>query len=141
MRESLLEVGGELYTETPKNHRKRTFVAPEYLMERLKPWCEGKGPDEYVFQTSKATPLRNSNFSKRIYKPALATLGFPNLRLHDLRHTAVSVTKSAGGDIFDVKNQVGHSDIRTTINTYGHIFEEDSLDLAQKMDVALKNVH
>ena len=110
-------------------------------MERLKAWCEGKGPDEYVFQTSKATPLRNSNFSKRIYKPALAALGFPNLRLHDLRHTAVSVAKSAGGDIFDVKNQVGHSDIRTTINTYGHIFEEDSLDLAQKMDVALKNVH
>ena len=141
VRESLLEVGGELYPETPKNHRKRTFVAPEYLMERLKRWCEGKGPDEYVFQTSKATPLRNSNFSKRIYKPALATLGLPNLRLHDLRHTAVSVAKSAGGDIFDVKNQVGHSDIRTTINTYGHIFEEDSLDLAQKMDVALKNVH
>ena len=54
---------------------------------------------------------------------------------------AVSVAKSAGGDIFDVKNQVGHSDIRTTINTYGHIFEEDSLELAQKMDVALKNVH
>jgi integrase len=48
-----------------------------------------------------------------------------------------AVPRGAGGDIFDVKNQVGHSDIRTTINTYGHIFEEDSLDLAQKMDVAL----
>ena len=141
VKESLLEVGGELYTETPKNHRKRTFVAPEYLMERLQPWCEGKGPDEYVFQTSQATPLRNSNFSKRIFKPALLRLGFPNIRLHDLRHTAVSVAKSAGGDMFDVKNQVGHSDIRTTINTYGHIFEEDSLELAQKIDIALRNVH
>jgi hypothetical protein len=49
--------------------------------------------------------------------------------------------KGNGGDIFDAKNQVGHSDIRTTINIYGHIFEEDSLDLAQKLDIALKNVH
>ena len=86
-------------------------------------------------------PLRNSNFAKRVYKPALKRLGLPDIRIHDLRHTAVSVAKSVGGDIFDAKNQVGHSDIRTTINIYGHIFEEDSLDLAQKLDIALKNVH
>ena len=87
------------------------------------------------------TPLRNSNFAKRVYKPALKRLGLPDTRIHDLRHTAVSVAKSVGGDIFDAKNQVGHSDIRTTINIYGHIFEEDSPDLAQKLDIALKNVH
>lgn len=51
------------------------------------------------------------------------------------------MTRGAGRDIFDVRNQVGHSDIRTTINTYGHIFEEDSASIANKMDAALKNVH
>ena len=141
VRESLLEVSGELYTETPKNHQKRTFVAPQSLMDALKPLCEDKAGDDYVFLTSQGAPLRNSNFAKRVYKPALKRLGLPDIRIHDLRHTAVSVAKSVGGDIFDAKNQVGHSDIRTTINIYGHIFEEDSLDLAQKLDIALKNVH
>jgi integrase len=141
IRESLLEVSGDLYTETPKNHKKRTFVAPQSLMDALKPLCEDKDGESYVFLTGQGTPLRNSNFSKRIYKPALKRLGLPNIRIHDLRHTAVSIAKSVGGDIFDAKNQVGHSDIRTTINIYGHIFEEDSLDLAQKIDIALKNVH
>jgi integrase len=76
------------------------------------------------------------------WKQFAARAGLPCLsRIRDLRHTAVSVAKSVGGDIFDAKNQVGHSDIRTTINIYGHIFEEDSLDLAQKLDIALKNVH
>ena len=141
VRESLLEVSGELYTETPTNHQKRTFVAPQLVTDALKPWCEDKAGDDYVFLTSQGTPLRNSNFAKRVYKPALKRLGLPDIRIHDLRHTAVSVAKSVGGDIFDAKNQVGHSDIRTTINIYGHIFEEDSLDLAQKLDIALKNVH
>lgn len=139
--ESLLEVSGELYTETPKNHRRRNFIAPTRLVEALKPWCQGKQPDDYVFLTPQGSPLRNSNFAKRIFKPALKRLDLPDIRIHDLRHTTVSLAKSFGGDIFDVKNQVGHSDIRTTINIYGHIFEEDSISIAKKMDEALKNVH
>lgn len=101
----------------------------------------GKQPDDYVFLTTQGAPLRNSNFAKRIYKPALKRLGLPDIRVHYLRHTPVSLAKSFGGDMFDVKNQVGHSDIRTIINTYGHIFEEDSASIANKMDAALKNVH
>ena len=141
IRESLLEVSGELYTETLKNHRRRSFIAPGTLVEALKQLCEGKLADDYVFLTPRGAPFRNSNFARRMYKPALKRLGLPDIRIHDLHHTTVSLAKSFGGDIFDVKNQVGHSDIRTTINIYGHIFEEDSLDLAQKLDIALKNVH
>ena len=90
---------------------------------------------------NQGSPLRNSNFAKRIFKPALKRLDLPDIRIHDLRHTTVSLAQSFGGDIFDEKNQVGHSDIRTTINIYGHIFEEDSISIANKMDEALKNVH
>jgi hypothetical protein len=34
-----------------------------------------------------------------------------------------TMTRSSGGDVFDMKEQVGHSDIRTTINIYGRIFK------------------
>jgi len=141
IRETLSEVGGAFHTDTPKNHKKREIVAPQYLMDSLKVLCEGKNADDYVFTTPKGTPVRNANFAKRYYKPALNRLRLPEIRIHDLRYTAAAITRSSGGDLFDMKEQVGHSDIRTTINIYGRIFKEDKAQIAQNLNSKLENVH
>lgn len=52
-----------------------------------------------------------------------------------------TMTRSSGGDVFDMKEQVGHSDIRTTINIYGRIFKEDKVQIAQNLNTKLENVH
>ena len=85
--------------------------------------------------------VRNANFARRVFKPALKKLALTQINLHDLRHTAVSVTKSVGADLFDVKEQVGHADIRTTINTYGKLFAEDRQSMAKRLNEKLENVH
>lgn len=139
--ETLSEVAGSFHTDTPKNHKKREVVVPKYLMESLRALCEGKDSGDYVFLTPGGTPIRNANFAKRHFKPALKRLGLPEIRIHDLRYTAAAITRSSGGDLFDMKEQVGHSDIRTTINIYGRIFKEDKVQIAQNLNTKLENVH
>ena len=139
--ETLSEVAGSFHTDTPKNHKKREVVVPKYLMESLRALCEGKDGGDYVFLTPGGTPIRNANFAKRHFKPALKRLGHPEIRIHDLRYTAAAITRSSGGDLFDMKEQVGHSDIRTTINIYGRIFKEDKVQIAQNLNTKLENVH
>ena len=141
IRETLYEVGGQLHTDTPKNHKEREIVAPRYLIESLQSLCLGKDETDYVFLTPAGTPVRNANFARRYFKPALRRLGLPNIRIHDLRYTAASITRKSGGDIFDMKEQVGHADIRTTINIYGRIFKEDKSLIAQNLNSKLENVH
>jgi integrase len=141
IRETLSEVGGSFHTDTPKNHKRREVVAPQYLLNALIPLCAGKDGDDYVFTTPSGTPVRNANFAKRYFKPALKRLGLPDIRIHDLRYTAAAITRSSGGDVFDMKEQVGHSDIRTTINIYGRIFKEDKVQIAQNLNTKLENVH
>ena len=139
--ETLSEVAGSFHTDTPKNHKKREVVVPKYLIESLRPLCDGKDGGDYVFLTPGGTPIRNANFAKRHFKPALKRIGLPEIRIHDLRYSAAAITRSSGGDLFDMKEQVGHSDIRTTINIYGRIFKEDKVQIAQNLNTKLENVH
>lgn len=41
-------------------------------------------------------------------------------RFHDLRHSAASIMLAQGIPLKTVNDILGHSDIRTTANTYGH---------------------
>ena len=52
-------------------------------------------------------------------KAVKASRVHPKLRIHDLRHTAATLWLAAGESIYFVQQQLGHADIRTTINTYG----------------------
>ncbi len=43
------------------------------------------------------------------------------LTFHELRHTAASLSLSVSPDLNIVKQRLGHEDIRTTANIYGHL--------------------
>ncbi|HBY1513289.1 TPA: tyrosine-type recombinase/integrase [Klebsiella aerogenes] len=43
-------------------------------------------------------------------------------QFHHLRHFAVSRLAARGGDITHVSRLIGHVNIKTTIDTYGHLF-------------------
>lgn len=51
----------------------------------------------------------------RSFPSSWATLDF-----HDLRHTAATLWLAAGKSIYFVQQQLGHADIQTTIDLYGH---------------------
>ena len=73
-----------------------------------------------MFPSTAGTPLGVGNVRKRWHVPTLTRAGLSGVRLHDLRHTAATLWLSAGESIYFVKEQLGHADIQTTINLYGH---------------------
>ena len=74
-----------------------------------------------MFPSARGTYLDRHNVRRRGHDPAVRAAGVsPELRLHDLRHTAATIWLSAGESIYFVQQQLGHKDIQTTIDLYGH---------------------
>lgn len=53
---------------------------------------------------------------------------------HALRHTAVSLWIADGASPLDVQRMVGHSDVKETLGTYGHLFTYGGQALAESME-------
>lgn len=108
--ESVAEISGRLVYGPTKSHRTRTITIPpllrdwlaDHLNSHVDPHAEAfvfTSPGRtYKTKTINAgTPLRNSNFSKKIWQPAVRASGVPEgLRIHDLRHTAAALMIAEG---------------------------------------------
>lgn len=46
------------------------------------------------------------------------------IRIHDFRHSYASMLISKGVDVYTVSKMLGHADIKTTINVYGHLYPD-----------------
>jgi integrase len=77
-------------------------------------------PNGYVFGTATGTPLDPRNLT-RMFGELCRTLGLRTVRLHDLRHTCVSLLLAQGVHPRVVMEIVGHSAIEMTMNVYGHV--------------------
>ncbi|HZQ38668.1 MAG TPA: tyrosine-type recombinase/integrase, partial [Dehalococcoidia bacterium] len=63
--------------------------------------------------------------------------GLPVRSFHHLRHGAASLLLAKGASMRVVMEQLGHSQITLTMNTYAHIAPELLRDAADKLDAAL----
>jgi integrase len=84
-------------------------------------------------QRVRLRPLRHSNWYPRFFKPAVRRAGLPEgTRFHDLRHTYTAMLIEQGAHPRATMERLGHSTIRVTLGTYGHLFPglEESLDSA-----------
>jgi integrase len=63
--------------------------------------------------------------------------GLPDIRFHDLRHTAASLMLQQGTHPKIVQERLGHSDISLTLNTYSHVIPTMQEEAAEKMDEIL----
>jgi integrase len=99
-------------------------------------------PDALVFTTQEGKPLRNSNFRRRVWQPAVADAGLPDgLRIHDLRHTCASLLIAQGAHPKAVQVHLGHSSIAVTMDRYGHLFPSDMETLAAALDGVRARAH
>lgn len=77
-------------------------------------------PRGFVFGTSHGTPLEPRNMT-RMFREVCEANGIRVVRLHDLRHTCVSLLLAQGVHPRVVMEIVGHSAIEMTMNVYGHV--------------------
>jgi integrase len=128
--QAVTEVGRELVYGTPKNHSRRSVPFPSFLTDMLAEHCEGKAGDDFVFTAPQGGALRNRNWRRRSFEPAMAQLldAYPDLeRLtpHDLRHTAASLAISAGANVKAVQKMLGHASAAMTLDVYADLFDDD----------------
>jgi integrase len=92
-------------------------AAAIHLLDMLTP----TGTSHYVFPASTGT----SHFQgiKRIWKTVRCKAGFPDLRLHDLRHSFASIGLASGNTLPMIGALLGHSSARTTAR-YAHLADD-----------------
>ncbi len=138
-----------------KTYATRKVSVPPFLRDQLadhlaRPLPGGDGPTAFIFTTPDGSAVRHNLFYKRIYVPS-ARAAFPErtkraeaiarasdrspataspLRFHDLRHTCAAWLIAAGAHPLQIKLRLGHKEIRTTMDTYGHLFPSAEPELA-----------
>ncbi|HYN36058.1 MAG TPA: site-specific integrase [Actinomycetota bacterium] len=114
---------------------RRTLKVPEFLKQAIVVQLQNV-PDEsvWVFPAPQGGFLRYDNFMKRNWGPAVHQARLAPLTFHELRHTAAALMIDEGADPLQVKRRMGHEDIRTTLNTYGHLFPDREDDLVVALD-------
>jgi integrase len=90
--------------------------------------------DELVFASKKDTVLNLSNVVRRHFFPALDRAGLRRIRFHDLRHTFGSLLIQAGAPLTYVRDQMGHSSIKITVDTYGHMIPGANIAFVDRLD-------
>lgn len=122
-------VGYRIIEGTPKSKRSQRIVAlDKHTVAILKAhlraqrqlyarWGKQPSPDDYVFVDSYLRPWHPSYLTHRLAF-LIKLSGLPPVRLHDLRHGAGSVAQHAGADLKTVSEQLGHSSIVLTADTY-----------------------
>jgi integrase len=124
------------------------------------------GPDALVFRSPEGGPLRHHNMYVREFKPtvkrrycsdcdaivstedeacpACESRGLVyvlppekhGLRFHDLRHTCASLLIAGKAHPKAIQEHLGHKDIQTTFNVYGHLLPSAQKALTAALDAA-----
>lgn len=75
---------------------------------------------DLVFPSQVGTPLDGSNVTHHLQRK-LTEAGLPRVRFHDLRHTCATLLLEQGVQDRVIMEQLGHSQITLTLNTYSHV--------------------
>ncbi len=77
---------------------------------------------EYIFPGARGGTLSYRYFHGRVWRPTVRKLS-PSMRIHDLRHAYASLLLAFGDPVLYVARQLGHSSVKLTVDTYGHLLE------------------
>jgi integrase len=123
------------YTEDMKSRKaRRTIRLPETAREALAAHLASAPDSEWVFPATEGGHLRYDNFRRRVWTPAVELAGLAPLTFHELRHTAAAFMIDDGADPYLVMRRLGHEDIRTTYNLYGHLFPDREQTVNEGLD-------
>ena len=113
-----------------REHRKRQDLERRDLREA---WEDPR----LVFASELGTPLNPRNV-QRFLDSALKKAGLPDVRFHDLRHTAGTLLMRHDGRVVAAQHRLGHARPSTTLNLYGHALPGDQRQATEHMLEAIE---
>jgi hypothetical protein len=133
--------------QTPKtNNAIRNIDLPDNLVFELRKWklaCPISELD-LMFPSKEGQITCHDNAIKRHFNPALRKAGLRHVSCHSLRHTNASLRIRAEQNIKYMSMQMGHSSVKVTLDTCGHLFNDaefnrQQVDLLQTTFQSVRN--
>ena len=124
-------VGGEeLFLEPKTPKAKRCISIPGFLYKDIQEYVArlyGIEKGDRIFYFTKSALYKEI---KRI----AAKVGLPPIRVHDLRHSRASMLIDLGFSALEIADRLGHESVKTTLDTYSHLYPDKDRLLADRLD-------
>jgi len=139
----LQQLGGRLATAPPKSDAGRRVIALDRTtiaalrehkarQEAERDATGGRWSETgYVFATLAGEPVGPDRLT-RLFRKLVTASGLPPVTLHGLRHGAATLALAAGTDLKVVQDQLGHSTIVLTADTYTSVLPETARTAADR---------
>lgn len=142
------------FLDTTKTDEIRVVIAPSGLIAELKDYIEtkhkkltklslgdkcefiydqNKKPIYLIFSKDNGYPNHPDRMSKQ-WSDIVRQYNLPKITFHGLRHTFASYMLSQNVNIKVIQEQLGHKNIKETLNTYSHIDREQKLRASELFD-------
>lgn len=123
--------GGVTVYNTPKTLcSRREVTVPQTLWDEIQAYLKRLyevEDDERIF------PMEKNTVNKK-WKKHLAAAQVTEIRIHDLRHSHASMLINMGKPILEVSKRLGHKTVKTTWDTYAHLYPGKDIELADSIN-------
>lgn len=124
----------------------RTITIPKHVIEQLKELEQYQiekfkyvNNDDFIFTVrSISKPMALANVNKQ-FKIGIDKANVKPIRVHNLRHSHATLLINNNVQLYTISKHLGHSDITTTANTYGHLYPNTEKELQSVLTNAYKN--
>lgn len=127
-------VNGKPLIKEPKTPNSKRIVAlPKEIIDEVKQYAD----QLYDYHSSdRLFVVGKSSLSRRMEKYSKIA-GVKRIRVHDLRHSHASLLIELGISPLVISERLGHKDIRTTLNTYGHLYPHKQQEVVNMLSGVL----
>ena len=128
---SYQRLNGRDVITTPKTEKSNRIIKmPKFLVDEIQDYLKQLydiKPMDRMFTITKSGMHREMDRGAKV-------AGVPRIRIHDIRHSAVSLLIDMGFSATAIADRVGHESIDITYN-YAHLFPSKQTEMADKLNM------
>ena len=138
--------GGKFYLTTLKNGKTRTICLAPFVLALFRERMEKQARERQnaydlwhedfpglIFENETGGHVSHTTIRKH-FKRIVESMGLPEQRFHDLRHSFAVASLQNGDDIKTVQENLGHHSAAFTLDVYGHVTDRMKQASAQRME-------